>query len=256
MDSFFDVFHKVGFQQLVNIFIDPNLFRSNQQNTDKILLDDESDEDQDSESSNSDKTFSYDERSSDKKFGGMDFESGRNVDQFDMSKTGNGDRNQAGTKEVISPTKNQLPVSSINFEFDGSKERSPKMIDENSDVKLSNNYESSKLSNNFETSKSTLTNNSSNDTLLNEPKVETNSTDSYVDNEKIDTSLFDISDDNFDNGDAMTWRPMRLSANGILRMDASEVISTSNAETGETIVTVLESDSWIPNGGPIMKERD
>jgi hypothetical protein len=222
--------------------------------------DESEDDDQDSESSNSDKTFSYDHRSSGKPFGGMDFDSGRNVDQFDMSKTGNRDRNQAGTKEVVSSTKNKLPVSSINFEFDGSKERSPKMIDENSDGKSSNNYESSKASNNsvssnssnyFESSKS-----NTNNTLLNESKVDTNSTEIYIDNEKIDTSLFDISDDNFDNGDAMTWRPMRLSANGILRTDASEVISTSNAETGETIVTVLESDSWIPNGGPIMKERD
>ncbi len=144
----------------------------------------------------------------------MDFASGRNVDQFDMSKTGHGDRNQAGTKEVISSTKNALPVSSINFEFDGSKERSPKMIDENSDVKSSNDFESSKPSNNFESSKSSnkfealkSTNTSStNDTLLNEPKVDTNSTENYVDKEKIDTSLFDISDDNFDNGDAMTWR--------------------------------------------------
>ena len=53
----------------------------------------------------------------------------------------------------------------------------------------------------------------------------------------------------------MTWRPLRLTPNGVFKTDVSEVLSTSNGD-GDTIVTVLASDSWIPNGGPIMSERD
>jgi hypothetical protein len=193
---------------------------------------------QDSESSNSDKSISYSDEN--RKFGEIDFSSGRNVDQFDMSKTPKIDRNNAGSKD---PEANRLPVSSINFEFDVSKERSPKMIDGNSEK--STNFEIQKEN---EDKKNTS---NSNQAPIEEINAEIK-TENF--SEKIDTSLFDISDDNFD-GDVMTWRPLRLTPNGVLRSDVSEVISTSN-ENGETIVTVLSSDSWIPNGGPIMKERD
>jgi hypothetical protein len=75
-----------------------------------------------------------------------------------------------------------------------------------------------------------------------------------IDASAIDTSLFDLSDDDIDR-DSMTWRPLRLTPNGVFQTDASEIISTSSGN-GETVVTVLSSDSWIPNAGPIMKERD
>ena len=195
---------------------------------------------QDSESSNSDKSISFSDEN--RNFGEIDFSAGRNVDQFDMSKSPKTDRNHAGSKEVET---NRLPVSSINFEFDVSKERSPKMIDGNSENL--NNFEIQKENDDK--------NNSSLSHQVEPPKEELkleNKTENF--SEKIDTSLFDISDDNFD-ADVMTWRPLRLTPNGVLRTDVSEVISTSN-ENGETIVTVLSSDSWIPNGGPIMKERD
>ena len=71
--------------------------------------------------------------------------------------------------------------------------------------------------------------------------VETKLESSNVE-QKIDTSLFDLSDDNFDT-DVMTWRPLRLTPNGVFKTDVSEVISTSTGD-GETIVTVLSSDSW------------
>ena len=262
--------------------IDELLARSNFQKSKQILSEDkdeklaevDTDYDQDSESSNSDRVTSYQDsnkkvrnsnKSSEKTgrdLDGFDFASGRLVDQFDMSRHVKKDRNFAGSKDP-NPA---VPVSSMNFEFDA-KERSPKMINSNSDH--SNNFENfnstlEESKNNstveqFETTNSTNVythglKSSENKNVKDTKTEETKSDSKKTEFDKIDTSLFDISDDNID-GDILTWRPMRLSSNGQLQVDASEVISTSNPG-GETIVTVLQSDSWIPNGGPIMSERD
>ena len=216
----------------------------------------------DSEVSNSDDVFSaYDDEGRD--FPEIDFSSGKSIDQFDMSKSRNSDRNHAGWKED-NPTNRRIPVSSIDFEFDP-KERSPKMIDSNSDKSNNADVNAEKPDNgNFKDAKNassaegpkpagkkpeaTPPENTTEKSSASSPEESSNF------GQKIDTSLFDLSDDNYDS-DAMTWRPLRLTPNGVFKTDVSEVISTSTGN-GETIVTVLSSDSWIPNGGPIMKERD
>ena len=217
-------------------------------------------DDGDSESSNSDDVFTaYDEG---RDFPEIDFSSGKSIDQFDMSKSRTSDRNHAGWKED-NPTNRRIPVSSIDFEFDA-KERSPKMIDSNKDKSINVNgdviVDNEKPGSNAKEAQNVtaeVPKSSGNEPT---PKIEntTEKTSSPEENsdfgQKIDTSLFDLSDDNYDS-DAMTWRPLRLTPNGVFKTDVSEVISTSTGN-GETIVTVLSSDSWIPNAGPIMKERD
>ena len=225
------------------------------------------DDGNDSETSNSDKMISVSGR---RDFGEIDFSSGKSIDQFDMSKTRTSDRNLAGWREQSQISqRNPIPVSSINFEFDNSKERSPKMIDSNSN-KLSDNFErladavayddhhekDSRLEKEEKKVENKKIENNTERTNV-ENKIESHSSTSVEASnveQKIDTSLFDLSDDNFDT-DAMTWRPLRLTPNGVFKTDVSEVLSTSNGD-GDTIVTVLASDSWIPNGGPIMSERD
>jgi len=168
-----------------------------------------------------------------------------------------------------------IPISSIDFEFDNRQnnaERSPKMIDDNSSNEQSVHDEISTKSQH----KKSSTNNSSNETKKDQKNgsksstVENNKsstnddatsstkkdeTQRNLENEevKVDTSLFDLSDHNTDD-DFFSWRPLKMSSTGQLKLEASEVISeTSN---GENIVTLLQSDSWVPNSGPILTERD